>query len=256
MKWWKLLGFSYPKEDEVAAIGWFSSSIEERLIKIGDHEKPCHVIAHSSGYPYLVLDYKKMKTVDDKEVDARANEIAEMVYKMTDNWVELIECDIIGNLRDASTEQTLDMVYFGSFESLELPDQSVNSNGETQMIALLATSMHERFMYPDGLAKPIYINVQPECATQHGFNPHETNLVLIPKRDAKPDQTFVRTNSQGFVFSSSFIYEYLNLSTARAYRRWTRRFMFTVEAFQPSVIFFIQPFYLNSADSAEVEWRN
>ena len=86
------------------AVGWFSSNIEDRLLRIGDGESPCHVIAHASGYPSLVLDYKKLKSSDEKDVDARADEIADMVVKMTDNWVALIECDEIAKLGDASTE--------------------------------------------------------------------------------------------------------------------------------------------------------
>ena len=101
MKFEKLKGANAPGTE--SAVGWFSSNLDDRLIKIGKGDSPCHVIAHASGYPSLVLDYKKLKSGDD-DIDTRANNLTKEVVKMTSNWVELIPCDNISKLPDASTE--------------------------------------------------------------------------------------------------------------------------------------------------------
>ena len=49
---------------------------------------------------------------------------------MTGDWVNMIKCDEIANLRGEQYSDAIDVVYFGSDDSLQIPD--LDSSGTSK----------------------------------------------------------------------------------------------------------------------------
>ena len=147
-----------------AQVGWYSSNMEDPLIKHAPGNKPCTVIMHSSQDWSYEIEFKPLKDGDKKSIDKRAADLAKVALKMTGDWVDHIDCSDIEGLKDRSTDQTLDFVFFGSMDSLEQENNDDSSKEETQMVAILRASIEERYKYPDRPAKSFYITTDSECA--------------------------------------------------------------------------------------------
>lgn len=114
------------------------------------------------------------------ELDEEASQMAAIVFDMSGNWIERIECDEIMKEDEQGRYQVgMELVYFGSLESLADPD------GEMRF--LKHASMIDRYEF--FAEKPhFYVVPEPECAIKHDLDPEKQNLLLWINKELAPNR--------------------------------------------------------------------
>ena len=100
--------------------------------------------------------------------------MAGIVFDMSGNWMEIIQCD---DIMGADRYSSMQLIYFGTVESLADPD------GEMKFLKTASMIDRYEFFYD----KPsFHVNEDPACATKYGLDPSKQNVLLFLSKDLKP----------------------------------------------------------------------
>ena len=127
----------------------------------------------------------------------------------------------------------MELIYFGSFDSLADPDGDMRH--------LKSASMIDRYQFL--YDKPsFHVVTDPTCATEYGLDPSKQNLLLFQNKDLKPEVLTGDPNDEAVgPLDIMTIMKWLNLSIIKAVPRWGERAHTVLFDFQQNGLIFMIP---------------
>ena len=156
--------------------------------------------------------------------------MAGIVFDMTGSWLEEIKCDEIMSPERFAPMQ---LVYFGSLESLADPDGD--------MKFLKSASMIDRYEF--FYDKPTFhVNTEPDCAAKYELDPAKQNVLMFVNKDIKPDVLTGDPNDESVgALDMMKTMRFISTSIVKAVPRWGERAHTVLFDFQMNGLIYLIP---------------